>query len=121
MRGGFGTFGCLSHHCHRRVPGVAASRFICGCLILACFNEAGFSGCPRAVPTVPAMPSDPQADAVPAETARKYDGLTLDEWKQRIKTLGPGVPGAESAIPGLRAIAEDRTVEPAFRNPGTCD
>ncbi len=48
-----------------------------------------------------------------------YDGLTLAEWRIRLKNLGPGAPQAELAIPGLLEIATDPSVPPAMRRQAT--
>lgn len=44
----------------------------------------------------------------PAET--RYDGLTLDEWRERLKHLRFDTPEAGDAVPGLIAIIRDRDV-----------
>lgn len=116
MRVGFGAFGVLSVRRGRRLRGVAAWGFLCWSLLPACTNEADSFHHPPSAPPAKASETSPDFRESAVEPRREYDGLTLDEWKERLKSLGPGVPGAESAIPGLRAIAEDRTVEPGFRN-----
>lgn len=50
----------------------------------------------------------PTADA--KDSAQKtYDGLTLPEWRARIKSLDLKDPASAAAVPGLIAIVKDRT------------
>ena len=45
--------------------------------------------------------------AVDPESSRRYDGLTLDAWREQIKTLDPASPLAAEAVPGLIQIVKD--------------
>lgn len=119
MRGGFGTFGACWRRADRRIRVVTAFIPI-GCILLsACHDEALTSDRAESALRTEASQPSPVNDAPPESPPRKYDGLTLDEWKARLKSLGRDVPRAESAVPGLRAIAEDRDVNPEMRSRAT--
>jgi len=69
---------------------------------------------PNLVPNVVQSPSDPAVaetvrltETQPTEAERRYDGLTLAEWRQRIKDLDPIDPAAAKAVKGLIEIAAD--------------
>ncbi len=49
----------------------------------------------------------PKSARIPAES-REYDGLTLEKWRERIKSLDFRSEDAVQAIPGLTAIVADR-------------
>lgn len=49
----------------------------------------------------------PPTENQPTETERRYDGLTLVEWRQRIKDLDPNDPAAAKAVSGLMEIVGD--------------
>jgi len=76
---------------------------------------------PKTLSTPAASPSPP----VPlkgnssTEPETTYDGFTLDEWKVRLKNLGPGLPGAKAAVPGLLEIATDTNVPATLRRQAT--
>jgi len=58
--------------------------------------------------------------AVPTgRTAKTYDGLTVEQWRIRLKTLGPSLPGADAAVPGLAELAADTNVSPVDRRQAT--
>lgn len=115
MRGGFATFGFCVIGSHR------LAYVVCSVLLLCCVCLTGCSEEVRSSPKTSDSLPDGTPERLPVlegdapDAPRRYEGLTLDEWRERIKLLGPGVAGAEEAVPGLRAIAEDRTVEPALR------
>lgn len=48
------------------------------------------------------------AEEAPTRTEKRYDGATLDEWRERIKNLDPQAPQSAAAVPGLMAIVADR-------------
>ena len=121
MRGGSATFGSRGKRLIRWIS-LAISVPLCCSLPAACIEEtfpAGgvtSSGADETPESQAPNAAPPSNTSVPDETSRRYDGLTLDQWKERLKTLGPGVPDADEAVPGLRTIAEDRLVEAEFRN-----
>src|SRR5262245_3678591 len=49
----------------------------------------------------------PPSSLASGPLARRYGGLTLDEWRERIKDLDPRDPAAGQAVPGLLEIVED--------------
>ncbi len=55
-----------------------------------------------------AVVAAPASDPAGVSGARRYDGLTLDEWRERVKNLDPAVPESAKAVPGLIAIVRDR-------------
>lgn len=69
-------------------------------------------GCGRA-DEVGAASGDPPASAQPAAAASdepRYDGLTLPEWRERIKQLRFDDPSVADVVPGLIHIVRDRDV-----------
>ncbi|HUG17373.1 MAG TPA: HEAT repeat domain-containing protein, partial [Planctomycetaceae bacterium] len=46
---------------------------------------------------------------------KTYDGLTVEEWRERLINLGPGVPGSVQAVVGLTELVGDRTAPPLVR------
>lgn len=59
--------------------------------------------------TASALPASADDSLSPA-SATRYDGLTLDEWRLRIKNLDPAAPESAAAVPGLIAIVRDDQV-----------
>jgi HEAT repeat protein len=49
-----------------------------------------------------------EASASEPQSARRYDGRTLEEWRQAIKDLSPDNPASRAAVPGLIAILKDQ-------------
>ncbi len=46
----------------------------------------------------------------PPQKAKRYEGKTLEEWRQAVKDLSPSNPESRAAVPGLIAILQDQSV-----------
>jgi HEAT repeat protein len=51
--------------------------------------------------------SSAEDGTVPSTSTVSYEGRTLDEWRDVMKSLAPRSPDAAAAVPGLLAIVED--------------
>jgi HEAT repeat protein len=71
--------------------------------------------------------SQPQAETDTSEEkssisdpdVKTYDGLTVEQWRARLKMLGSDLPGASAAIPGLTKLAADKSADPIDRRRAT--
>jgi HEAT repeat protein len=90
------------------------------CVLVAVIGGCGQANSPPPAPVEPKLAHSPPAPVVaatvaptedrPTELERRYDGLTLAEWRQRIKDLDPNDPAAAQAVWGLMEIAGDSDV-----------
>ncbi|MDG2389158.1 MAG: HEAT repeat domain-containing protein [Planctomycetaceae bacterium] len=68
-----------------------------------------------ASPTREETDTSAEKSSISDADTKTYDGLTAEEWRARLKMLGPDLPGASAAIPGLTQLVADRTVDLIIR------
>ncbi|MBD3674642.1 MAG: HEAT repeat domain-containing protein [Planctomycetaceae bacterium] len=91
-------------------------------LVSGCENEPYAPVAAMQISSTAEKQSSPAAalpNHLPPESIKTYHGLTMEEWKQRLKMIGPGVPGIEEFVPGLEELATDREAPPLLRRQAT--
>lgn len=80
---------------------------ICILQFAICILQFAFCNPAQSTIAAAAPPGEPHIGTSWA-TERRYDGLSLEEWRRRIPDLDFASPEIASAIPGLLAIVRDR-------------